>query len=261
MFNKFSRGFTIVELVVVIVVLGVLTSIVFVALDNLYTSNVTTITRTVQTTDTRTALRSIENDIAASNAFVTSTPTPPIPFGQNNDTSPWSYKGNDPSSPTNRVLITSHYATDLPGSNPNRSLIYTGGCDPATSPVLKYYSIYFVAKTPDGASSNLYRRTIFENTAPCSAPFQKQTCAQSVISAYSSACSATDAVLLTHVSNLSVDYYASSTDDTPIMNQYPSSGDTDLSIVKDIKITIISNYSINAVDTPYASELRISLIN
>ncbi len=59
-----SKGFTIVETLVVVTVCGVLITLLFGPLSDLFTSNTKSLTSVVQTSDIKTALRQMEKSSA-----------------------------------------------------------------------------------------------------------------------------------------------------------------------------------------------------
>jgi prepilin-type N-terminal cleavage/methylation domain-containing protein len=250
-----QRGFTIVELIVVMTVLGILITLVLSTLGDFYYSNTTSIGKTVQSTDTTTVLRSIESNITTSAGFVpTTTMTIASPLGFNNDAVAWTYKGSDATKPNNRVLISKQYVTTLPVGNPNRALVYTtaSGCSAATKTPAVYNTIYFVKKDTATGLYNLYRRTILPTESLCSTAAQKQSCA------IGQGCPTTDAILLFDVDSFTVDYYTTALAQTPIPDQY---GSADISTAKSIKITVTTNRRINGVLSPAKSSIRISSLN
>lgn len=255
--TKQSPGFTVVELVVVMAVLSILIGLVLNTLGGFYESNTTSVSQTVQSTDSRSVLRTIENDLITSSGFLATTSMAPTnPTGADNIDSAWSYKGNDPLKPSNRVLISSNYATDKSSSDSTRSLVL---CDPSSQPLVNNL-IYFVAKDPNSTKYNLYRRTMVGSGTNCTAtPFQKQTCAAAKAS-MRPPCQGVDAVLLYDVSDFTVDYYATPDKQDTIVDQY-GIGEASIPSAKSIKITVTTNRQINGVTTPYSSNIRISRLN
>jgi len=250
-----QRGFTIVELVVVMTVLSILIGLVLVSLGSFFQASTTSLTQTVQSTDTRSVLRAIENDLVTSSGFLpTTTMTPTTPTGSDNLDGTWSYKGNDPLKPNNRVLISSNYATDKPPTDETRSLVLCGG-----TPLVNNL-IYFAAKDPATQRYNLYRRTMIGTETGClTTPFQKQSCAPTSAST-NPPCKASDAVLLFDVESFTVDYYATPDKQETIIDQY-GAGESSISTAKSIKITVTTTRLIDGVSTPYSSSIRISRLN
>lgn len=255
--TKSQSGFTIVELVVVITVLSILIGLVLTTLGSFYQSNTTSLSQTVQSTDTRSVLRSIENDLVTSSGFLATTSMVPVnPTGSDNIDGIWSYKGTDALHPNNRVLISSNYATDKPASDETRSLIF---CNSGSQPLINNL-VYFVAKDPNSTKYNLYRRTMIGTGTGCTAtPFQKQSCAPAKAS-INPPCQSSDAVLLYDVENFTIDYYATPDKQETIIDQY-GVGETSISTAKSIKITVTTNRLIDGVSTPYSSNIRISRLN
>lgn len=254
--NHRQTGFTIVEIVVVISVLTLLMGLVMTTLYSFYQDNTTSLSQTVQSTDTRTVLRTIENDLVTSSGFLTTTSMAPTsPTGADNIDSSWSYKGNDTSKPNNRVLISQAYATDKPSSDETRTLVMCTGDQPLINNL-----VYFAAKDPSTNEYNLYRRTMTGTSTGCTpTPLQKQSCAPDKL-AMSPPCQAADAVLLRNIESFTVDYYATAEQHTPIIDQY-GAGESSIPSAKSIKITVTTNRLINGVSSSYSSSIRISRLN
>lgn len=205
MSNTSTRGFTIVELLVVMAVGAILAVILFGALNDLYYSNMRGTAQVVQTRDARTALRTIENDVTMTNAFYTTNTSDPIgPTGAGSkwDTAPYSYEGSDAD---HRVLIIGRYATTGAESlddadNPARKILLQADCK---TPVVNTH-IYYVK------DETLYRRIVPDVAASrCAAQaseadFSKQSCPAGMST---SPCQGTDATIVSGVKKFSVDYY------------------------------------------------------
>lgn len=259
--NK-SHGFTIVELLITITVGAIMMGTIVFGLGNYYQESVNSTQKTTQDTDTRSVLRTIENELVNTNGFITDLPVSATPLGANNNAAAWSYKGNISGNTNYRVLIGQTYATDKVSTDPTRLLVFsnpTNCSDTATSVPVKNAQIYFVAQDATN-TYNLYRRTIVnsEGVTMCSTPFQKQTCASNYVAAYASVCKANDALLLSNIAAFNIDYYASSVDSTPIANQYTTALASDISAAKSVKITVTTNRLINGVSTQNSAEIRIS---
>lgn len=251
--QSLQRGFTIVELLVVITVMSILTAILFGSLDDLLTSNYRTVGTTTQVGDTRTALRQVQTDLMESDGFLK---TPSVADATGPPTGTWLFSGLDS---THRYLIASTYATTHSSDDPNRSLVYVanalGVCDSVVTQntPLKNNLIYYVK---DGV---LYRRTIVASASMAprcggTAPYQKQTCAPG--GPTNARCQGTDAVVLRNVTKFEIDYYATPEANTPI-NVYtdPNLFSTSISTIS-IKIT--TNQKINGKDNAYTATLRMS---
>jgi len=190
-----TSGFTLVELLIVISVTGILTSLLFGPLSDLYTSNANSIKSTAQTGDMRSALRAIEGNVTLAKAFLTTDEVDDPRGPNNNTTDKWNWQGLGANNPNARVLIISSFATTSA-----RELIYLGaGCDEA----MVNNMVYFVR------DNTLYRRTIVNRTTPTcgGAVAQRQSCAPTVTH---SSCQAIDAKLLGDVARFSINYYTSS---------------------------------------------------
>ena len=262
LFNK-SHGFTLPELLISVTVGAVMVGVIIFGLGNYYQDSVNSTQRTAQDTDTRSVLRSIENEIVNSNGFITDLVVTASPLGSSNTIAPWSYKGNNIALPNNRVLIAQTYATDLPATDPDRMLVFNNliDCsDPTTSTPTKNAAVYFIAKPSSSSTYNLYRRTIVNTagTPMCSIPNQKQTCAPGTFTSPNTTCQAVDAMLMSNIDNFTVDYYASSNDKDPIANQYTTALPSDISAAKSVKLTVTTNRYIEGVLTPNTASIRIS---
>lgn len=221
------QGFTVVELVVAIVVLGLMTTVILSSLGGVYTDSITSFGRTVQDTDTQTSLRMVEQELSGFAEFKASVLTT-APLGQANGTS-WSYLGQG-TNPDHRVLIVGvNAATESVASDTdnNRLPVFLvpghGDCTNIASlaPARVTY-VYFVAQASGvsavgGTKYNLYRRTILPPAATtyCNGaqPWQKQTCAVGA-SDPSALCEGVDALLLEDVATFKVDYYTTSNNTT-----------------------------------------------
>ncbi|MDB5177093.1 MAG: hypothetical protein JWN75_761 [Candidatus Saccharibacteria bacterium] len=284
LYNK-SRGFTIVELVVVVSVLGILMGVVLNTLGDFYQSNTTSLGQTNQDTDTRGVMRSIENELTNTTGFSANfsiTPTTSFtPLGSKNDSTAWSYLGNDSAKPNNRVLIAGAYATDKAATDDTRTLVYTdtgAGCsDVSTATKVKNTYIYFAAKDSNN-QYNLYRRTIVNTTggtlckppycslAHCKAPYQTQTCAASLVSLNPTKCSGADAILLKNIDTFTVDYWSAPNDasnytlayntDTAVVSQ--AARESAINAASSIKITATTTQLINGKSTTNSASLRIT---
>lgn len=182
-----SRGFTVVELIIVIGVSGIILGLIFGPLSDLYTANNNGLQKTIARTDNHSALQSIRQAAVASLAFNSSNSSVSDPDPAKG--SSWA-GGSD-------VLITSNYATTVNGSGVRTLLQGGAGC----SPLVNHY-IFFV----DGGT--LYRRTLTMQgvVSPCLGATweQRQTCATATSFPR---CRSSDAKLLTGVESFKVDYY------------------------------------------------------
>lgn len=233
-----SSGFTVVELVIVVTVSAILAGILFGPLNDLYQTNAKSITKVIQTTDTRGALRSIQSGISLSSGFL----------AQNVVADPAGTTWNATNGGVNNVLVTSNNATDIdPGADTtnSRRLVLDTGCNTP----LKNNIVYFVS------NGTLYRR-LLKNTSPTCGGMaigQKQTCAANYSSqSYKDSCQGIDATILTGVTSFTVDYYAAPADLTTTSD--PTAATTVV-----LKVTTQKGIGNNA--TSYSSSLRISRIN
>lgn len=238
--RTFSRGFTIVEVIVVMTVLGLLTGLLFGPLDDLYISNTTSSAQTTQDSDTRGALRQIASDLTNATNFVSGIPTPASPTGANDSSNPWI--GSD------TVLMASTYATDQPLSDPTRKPVSVKpACDIAQQQFIKNTYVYFIKPS----TNTLYRRTMVNtpnNGTPCTTIAQKQSC--------TSGCDGVDAKLLGNVTSFKIDYYATSDPKNPI-SPITSAG---IDAARFAKISIKTQpASATSRVTPTSADIRISI--
>jgi len=263
--TKKTHGFTIVELLVVTAVLMLLIGLVMSTLGDFYQANTTSLQQTVQNTDTRSVLRTIENDLINSSGFLTKnsmaivSPTGPNDSANNND---WDYKGNTTTeTEKHRVLIASKYATYTATTDDNRVLVYqnSGSCDPTVAAPVKNNLVYFTKLDTATNKYNLYGRTMVGTGPYCNSytPTQKQSCKAGTV--LTTPCQAVDAVLLYDIDSFSVEYYASASEQTPIDGYPPGTGD--ISTAKSIKIKITTKRLLNGVSTPLETDIRVSPLN
>lgn len=282
MFNKYRHrnesGFTIVELVVVMTVLAILSPILFVTMDDLYTSNTSSLALTTQDTDMKTMLRTMDSDLSSATGWDTSLAVVK-PLGPTNSTTTsetWSYCGTggttNCSQSANRVLIAYVNATDKSSTDTTRLPVFasTGGsCDTSLSNIgiVKVAQIYYVAADASGSYNDLYRRTVVnpEGDTYCNGatPYQHNTCATSVSTNAnckdSSGTSHTDAVLLTNVTSFTVDYYATP-NSSAISNPYTTSPSS-ITSSQSIDVTVTTQVRINGNLNSNTSDIRITRPN
>lgn len=220
-YNK-STGFTIVEVIVVLLVLGLLMNVVFVTLGDYYLDNTKSIAKSAKDSDTRSVLRSMEKDItdavSFSPIFPTTATTITAPLGsRNNDSTAWNYISNTygPVLIVNKSAVTQSPANDSANSRlPVFEKPSSGSCtDLSSASIAKNAYIYFVAPDPtDSDKRNLYRRIITPAAADICGTQNttKTTCAVNTIAANPTICPAADALLLRDITEFSVNYLQSS---------------------------------------------------
>lgn len=248
-------GFTVVELVVVITVLGILVGLLFGFFNDLYQSNMRAIATTTQLGDTRSALRTIEDNMTLSSGVLATFAPAASPLGADNGSAEWRY--NDPVvGSVGQALISQSYATNSNQQDPSRSLIVDStspsGCTAASSSTfVKNTTIFFVR------NGNLFRRTLTGLNACPATPgiYQKQTCAKGITH---SSCKGTDALLLTDVIKFAINYYAQATDTVPI-DITSGSAATDIASAKAMDITIETRRKAAGTDTVSSANTRLSL--
>lgn len=250
-----QSGLTIVELIVVLSILGTLILFVFTTLYDIYQSNVAALQTSTQTTNNRTALHAIEDDLSLATGYLSTVSSPTTPQGSNNDASSWGFKG---SGATSRVLISQSYATTDASTSSSRALVYysSGGCgNPDTSALAQNTYIYFVR------NQTLYRRTIIPTSTCPPGPFQKSTCTAGQAATI---CQAGDAVLLENVTSFVPQYFANTTDATPIdVYNEPSDAVASAQIAasKAVTITLQTSQRINGIMNTYQSSIRVNKFN
>jgi prepilin-type N-terminal cleavage/methylation domain-containing protein len=272
--SKISEGFTVVELAIVITVFSILSSLVIFTLGDFYESNTSSVSKSVQSTNTRSVLRAIEDDLVSTTGWATTLPVV-RPLGPTNDLvnlETWSYCGTGGTSnctqSVNRVLIAYTTATDKAPSDSTRLPVFAntmGSCTPdGTLNTIKVASIYFVALDTSTSKYNLYRRTVVNPASGtiCNGvvPYQNTTCATSVSSQPvckdASNNSHTDAVLLTNIQSFTVDYYTQPNDTSPVTNEYTAPA-ASITNATTIKITVGTQSTVNGQQTTVNADLRV----
>lgn len=251
-----SPGFTIVEVVIAVVVLGVLSVIIIGPLGDFYSNILTTLGRTSQETDTRSTLRTIERELTNNVGFIGTYATQ-TPLGMNGSDS-WNYRGDGVGK---RVLIAQTYATDKASNDSARLPIFVkpsnGDChSPADIAVVT--EVYFIAPdTANTSQNNLYRRTMLPSTNSadyCDAngnsnvlPYQRQSC--------TTGCATSDAVLLRGITKMDIDYYSPTSLTIPSVLSTDTADKSDVVKAADrLKVTIQTdriNQGKNVTDTAY----------
>lgn len=250
-----QAGLTVVEMMVVIVTGSLILGLVFTVLNDYYNSNLTTLSVTTQANDTRTALRTMENNLSVAHNFASRLDPAPSLQGSNNLTAAWDFKGTGAS---DRVLIAKVYATSALSSDTNRQLLKTtsGGCgNQSNTTLLENTVIYFVR------SGTLYRRTIVPTDGCPPGAAQKRTCTPSL--ATTAPCEANDAALLSNVSSFSIDYFTNTTGSTAL-DVYAQNDSVAASMIlgaKAIKISLQTNQTISGSANTYSGTIRINKFN
>lgn len=184
MLKKQNKGFTVAELIIVIVVSSILLTPVIFSLGSFYQDTLSSINISTQDTEVKSALATISSDLKEVTGFRASltipTATPQPPLGSSNDATAggnWSYCGTATTSTTcdgistntnytsKRVLIAYVDATDGPTTSTNFNPVFlypgSGAFNLSTATRATNAYIYFVAPDrSDSSINNLYRRTI-----------------------------------------------------------------------------------------------------
>lgn len=250
-------GFTLVELLVISPVLILMVTVMVGLLVNLTSDNLLSNGNIDIAADVNTALGEIEDDVTLSPRYLTTKDTAfSDPYGPDNSGAAWSYKG---SSATSRVLITRTYATDTSPKDPSKKPVYISqyGCEDAvlpSNPVLETNVIYFVR------NGTLYRRTLTDTSQTlCNPQWQRQTCPPEIASPQV-ICKAHDSILLTGVTDFTVQYYTNSGDTAPI-DAYNSTDPAILNSAKTIVISTTSSRIVAGETLSHSSSIRISRLN
>jgi len=243
MLRRRSKGFTLVEVIVVMAVCGILTGLLFGPLNDLYTFNAQGLSSVVQATDTRSALRQMEKVVALGNSFAPQSAS---------DATGKTWRWNDATSLLDKPLIISSYATQLNTSgNKVIATQYSSIC--ANLPTQMSYNTVFFVK-----NSALYRRVIKPTPAlTCDGnPIdQKNTC--EIPSAYPTTCEGVDAKILDNVTGFTVQYFDASTGVTGIT----PTNDSQFATFKTVTITLSTTAGPGSAKTIVTNSLRMSLLN
>lgn len=274
-----QKGFTIVEVIVVIAVVGILTSLVLGPIGDFYQANTVSLGRATKESDIRGVLRQIEKDLTNNKNF-SDTYTVAAPLGAKVGSSwgaNWSYTGMGGNYPERRVLVASVPATSaLPSNDPTDSrypIFATAGtcpAEPTASLATSVAIVYYMAPAPTSSASqppsqsnpyNLYRRTIVpELTGGATycygrTPAQRTTCAPGVSNAV---CRGIDALLVSDIRSFEVDYFVDQNIDTVITGQYTASPASPITGAKAIRITAKTGQIVNGAASTIEASIRIS---
>ncbi len=232
--DKSADGFTIVELIAVIIVTGILIGLLFGPLDDLYTANNQGLKSTIITSDINSTMQSIRQTASISVSYdYDSAKSATDPIG-----TAWASNSS--------TLVTTNYATSTDVSGNKTLLKANTSTDPTC--VEQYSTYIFFVK-----DRTLYRRALTKEglTTTCGGATwdQKQTCPAGTSTTTYPRCKATDSKLLSNVDSFSVVYYASTSSNTTTT---PSSA-------KAIQITIKINTP--GSSKPVTSKMRIKRTN
>ncbi|MDB5162919.1 MAG: hypothetical protein JWN28_526 [Candidatus Saccharibacteria bacterium] len=252
--HRKQRGLTIVELLIVLVLMGILLPILFTFLVNTYKDVFYLDYKVQSTSQTKLALSFVEDNVRISSGFLSSVPSPYTDAYGPHDTGSsggqaWSYKGD---SATSRVLISESYATNSTAFNSARRPIYVNTAEFNCTtqmyyqPQLSYISIYYLK------NSTLYRRVLTDTTTALCAgntQQQKQSCPPYITSGRDASCQANDEVLMSNVTEFTVEYFEVTIDgtSTQIDASYTSSDPTVLDAADYANVTITSTNKNGAV--------------
>lgn len=262
--NRLSMfGFTIVELTIVVVVLGLIFPIFSALVVTSYRDVLAQDDRVKMVSELKRALWYMDDNVRVSNSFIAGVPSVySDPYGQRNLGSSggeaWSYKGL---SSSQRVLMTQSYATTTNALSSGRQAVFVNtpefNCTTEMyyQPQLSFVTIYFVN---DGT---LYRRLLTDTTTalcPGNAQQQRQTCPPYIaIGSRHASCLANDEILATNVTSFSVGYYQIIQDGTSTQID-PSFTSTDPEILSSADyalVTVTSGVRNNAVTSTLTQRL------
>lgn len=238
-FNKGQRGFTIVEIVIVIVILGGIFPLFISLLLNMYNDAFKLDDKVKSNSQVMQAVWYMDDNVRVASAYRADVPSQfTDAYGPHNSgtagAEAWSYKGD---SETSRVLITQSYATSANPLSTGRQPVFIDTVDFNCTtqmyyqPQLTYITVYFLK---DGT---LYRRILTDTTtALCAGNSQQQrtSCPPYITTGRHSSCQANDEVLATNVTDFSVQYFQTTQAgmDTPIDPTYTST-DPDILVAAD----------------------------
>lgn len=251
-----ASGFTLIEVMIVTVLVGIAVTLVYTVMDGFYGSTELTLGQATQSQNAQDSLAQIEQDVGTATRFAATTAITDPAYVQIGGMSAWSYQG---SSNSLRTLILEKPATSTAAE---KTLVYlpspTTGCSEATisnNPYLVYYHVYFVK------DATLWRRTVIANAVsaprcPGYDPVQRQTCQPAQSGAF---CSGTDAKIATGVKSFDVQYYANPNDSAPIAAYSDS---TLLSnTVSTVNLTLSTQAKIYGAQRDFTYSVRTSKLN
>lgn len=216
-----SSGFTIPELVIVIVVSGILMTMLFGPLNDLFDANKSGIDSVTRASDVKTALRFIESDVSLAVNFDSTNDIATDPFGPDDNSATneqwsWTNGSASPAATAQKLVTESYVTTVLPrlDTTSSRLLVYDN-TDCAAATALLYNTIYFVK------NDVLYRRTLGNPSATCNgAPKAQQTTCAASVSSNAQCTGGIDAKLASNITAFSVNYFNSPAASAPIGDQY-----------------------------------------
>lgn len=243
------RGFTVVELLIVIVVLGGVFPLLLGLLINTYKDTFFLDDGVKANAQMRQALWYMDDSIRVAGAFRATVPNQfadaygPHNLGASGGEA-WSYKGDSPAS---RVLIVQSYATTVNPLNTGRQPVFIDSSNFNCTtqmyyqPQLTFITIYFVK------DKTLYKRILTDTTTPlCSGNTQQQrrTCPAYITSGRHASCQANDETLLTNVGSFSVSYYQNTQDGAavPVDPAY-TSNDPDILSAADYALVTLATHT------------------
>ncbi len=257
--NQGERGFTLVEVAVVVPMIIIIVIGILAMLITLVNSNVAQTTRSNLVYQTRLTLGSIEKDVDSSTLFFPDT----LPAATYNDTYAPGLSGtyktngtlNGGTASTNlNTLFIQGYNQILDPQDTTRTKVIaafkgtppcSGSAVTQTSNIAPIAILYFVS------NGTLYRRTVVDKNNPvtCGTKLIVQSCP--------SGCSVEDTALLNKVSQFKVDYYLNASDATP-MDAYIASPSPTIDQAKAIVVTVTSATSASGKSVSHTAALRVA---
>lgn len=267
--NQKERGFTLVEVAVVVPMIIMIIVGILALLITLVRSNVVQSTRNALVNDTRLTMSSLEKDVTASSQFFAST-LPSLTYKDYNEPGlSGTYKTNGTlasgasSTNLNTLFIQSYNQIVDPQDTTGTKVIPAfKGTPPCSGSIVSQPTniiptavLYFVN------NGTLYRRTIIDKTnpTPCGALLIKQACPTGTDSNVP-ACTSKDVALLNNVSQFKVDYYLNASD-SAIMNAYVASPSPTIDQAKAIGVSITTSTTASGTNVSHSSSLRMTRTN
>ena len=259
-------GFTIVELLIVMIVLGILMGLIFTTMNDLYMSNIREMRVLTQTTDIKSALDVVSKDASLAAHFSTVDTTDPIgpAPGLKWDAAPYTYEGVTDTIGVRRILIMQKYATNIPiGSDttsdvngvldPQRKVLMSG--DSCAVPIMNTL-IFFVKdgtlyrrSVPGAATNDCVSQGILTNAT-------RQSCQPGNTDTL---CKATDAKLIDGVTGFKINYFLnpSEANDLTKALAYPA----DVSTARAVSLTLETTQGRGTQALKSSSSIVIALQN
>lgn len=256
--SRRDAGFTLVELIIVLLVSGILAGLLFGPLNDLFYSSSAGLATVIRDSDNRDALQNIQQSVSLSTEFLESSTLQGTINGPiSGDGTPWSFNSAAGSDSGQFPLITrNHTTTELSTSDEDgsRSMLYQSNCiDPLMGETVffvkdkKLYQRY-LRGTPASVCIN-GSVTAVPSPLPGSSPLiaQKRSCVMAIPD-----CERRDSVIVQNVEAFTVQYFSSPSSSTPLPS--PTGAKT-----VSIKLTTFTGIGTNKKTS--TSEVRITRVN